>query len=122
MGSLSLLQPFSMKVFLAFLHLECMFVRLSFPALCKLSVRILCRFCAHAQNTLKKKKNLFNFVSRISKEMHSNGRDPTTLEALFLILSYNLRSERLGPWFWGNTFSLWSIRMSMGYVVRSPQN
>lgn len=33
--------------------------------------------------------------------MHSDGKDPTTLEALFLMLSHNLRSERLGPWFWG---------------------
>lgn len=80
-------------------------MRLPFSALCKLSGRNLFNGSVPVHRHTKKKNSL-NFVSKISKGMHSNGRDPTTLEALFLILSRNLRSERLGPWFWGNTFSL----------------
>ena len=75
---------------------------------------ILCPCTEHTHNPQTPPKTLS--VSRISKGMHSNGRDPTTLEALCLILSHNLISERLGPWF-GGIYSLSGL-LERAWVVR----
>lgn len=116
MGSLSF-STSPRRCFLHFCKSVCLCGCLS--TLCQLRERkkSVCRFCAPAQNTHTppNPKKLLS-VPRISKGMHSNGRDPATLEALCLILSHNLISERLGPWF-GGIYSLSGL-LERAWVVR----